>query len=180
MRFGRAAALLGALVMLGTMAADALAQPRFDREERRRFREREWILLGEQTVGFRVDRDVIRIGQAEDWFRTRSFRTLHFVADRNDVHMMALRLVYLNGYAEDFRVDRLIRDGEDMPVDLRGERSFIRQIEMVYRSRPSYEGRAIIKVYGEPFRRGPGPFPGPGPGPVAGDWVELEIGRAHV
>ena len=28
---------------------------------------REWVLLGQQSVGFRVDRDVINIGQSEDW-----------------------------------------------------------------------------------------------------------------
>ena len=36
--------------------------------------------LGEKDVGFGVDRDVIRIGQGEDWYRDRRFRTLHFIA----------------------------------------------------------------------------------------------------
>lgn len=179
MYWRKACALTGALLMIGAFAVDALAQPRFDREERRRFRDREWILLGEKSVGFGIDRDIVRINQPEDWFRTRSFRTLHFMADRNDVHMMSVRLVYLNGFAENFRVDALIRDGQDLPLDLRGERSFIRQVEMTYRSRPGFRGEAIIRVYGEPSRRGPGPFPGPGPGPFpapgpsAGAWVEL-------
>lgn len=153
------AALLCAMALLGASVTGASAQ-RGDRNE--------WILLGEQAVGFRVDRDVINIGQTEDWYRTRAFRTLHFRAERNDVHMMSIRLVYMNGYAEDFRVDRLIRDGQDMALDLRGDRSFIRRIEMVYRTRPNFEGRAVIKVFGEPAR---GFRPGPGPG--AGNWTEL-------
>lgn len=159
--------LAGALVLAGVMAADANAQ-------RRGRIDPEWVLLGEKSVGFRVDRDVINIGQGEDWYRDRRFRQLRFVADRSDVHMMSIRLVYFNGFAEDFRVDRLIRDGEDLPIDLRGDRSFIRRIEMIYRSRPSFGGEAVIKVYGEPARRGPppGPPPGPMPGPGAG-WVEL-------
>jgi hypothetical protein len=157
-------ALLGALMMVGAFATDAFAQ-RFDREERRRFREREWVFLGEKTVGFRVDRDAVRINQPEDWYRTRSFRSLHLVADRNDVYFLGIELVYLNGYSERFRVDRLVRDGEDFPIDLRGERSFIREIVMTYRARPDFRGEAVIRVYGEPSRRGPG-FPGPGfPGP---------------
>jgi hypothetical protein len=41
---------------------------------------------------------------------------------------------------------------------------------MVYRSRPDFRGEAIIKVFGEPARRGP-PMPPPGPGPAA--WTEL-------
>ena len=82
------------------------------------------MLLGEKDVGFGVDRDVIRIGQGEDWYRDRRFRTLHFIADGNDVHMMSVRLVYFNGFGEDFRVDQLIRQGDDLPIDLRGERSY--------------------------------------------------------
>jgi hypothetical protein len=155
------AALAGALVLAGMVAADAQAQRRFDPE---------WVLLGEKSVGFRVDRDVIHIGQGEDWYRDRRFRQLRFVADRNDVHMISIRLVYFNGYAEDFRIDRLIRQGEDLPIDLRGDRSYIRRIEMLYRSRPDFRGEAIIRVFGEPSRRGP-PMPPPGPGPA--EWVEL-------
>ncbi len=125
-----------------------------------------WVLLGQQTVGFGVDRDVINIGRAEDWYRDRWFRALHFAAERNDIHMISIRLVYLNGYAEDFRVDRLIRQGTQLAVDLGGQRSFLRQIEMVYRSRPDFRGQAVVRVYGEPVRFG-GPV---GPG---GRWVEL-------
>jgi len=157
-------ALAAVAVLAGALASDAAAQRRDrDRDEDRRGRGLE--LLGEQRVGFRVDRDVIRVNQSEEWYRSRRYRTLHFVADGNDVHMISLRLVYLNGYAEEFRVDRLIRDGEEMPVDLRGERSYIRDIEMVYRSRPDFRGQATIRVYGEPARR----F---GPGPDR-EWVEL-------
>jgi hypothetical protein len=67
--------------------------------------------------------------------------------------MMAIRLVYLNGHTEDLRVDRRIRAGGDMRVELRGDRSYLRQIEMTYRSRPNFEGQATIQVFGEPARR---------------------------
>jgi hypothetical protein len=175
------AALAGALVLAGAVATDATAQRRDRDDDRRGEREGrrggfdpDWVLLGEKAVGFRVDRDVINIGHGEDWYRERRFRQLRFVADRNDVHMMSIRLVYHNGFAEDFRVDRLIRQGDSLPLDLRGERSFIRRIEMVYRSRPDFRGEAVVRVFGEPSRRGP-PGPPPGPGPSAGgrDWVEL-------
>ena len=128
---------------------------------------REWVPLGQQSVGFGVDRDVINIGQSEDWYRDRSFRALHFVAERNDVHMTSIRVVYLNGFAEDFRVDRLIRQGGELPINLRGDRSYLKQIEMVYRSRPNFRGEALVKVFGEPARRFGG---SPGRGDV---WTEL-------
>src|SRR5262249_21251847 len=133
--------------------------PRFDRDDRRgdrddrRARERGWELLGENTVGFRVDRDVINLGQDEDWFKDRRYRALHFSAEGNDIYMIGIRLVYLNGLGEDFRVARLIRQGEELPMDLRGERSYLARIEMTYRSRPDFRGQALIKVYGEPARR---------------------------
>jgi hypothetical protein len=125
------------------------------------------VLLGQKEVGFRVDRDVINIGQSEDWYRDRSFRSLQFVAEGNEVHLMSVRLVYFNGFAEDLRVDRLIGRGDELALDLRGERSYLQRIEMTYRSRPNFRGQAVVKVYGEPARRGP-------PGPVSrGDWEEL-------
>jgi hypothetical protein len=177
-------ALAGALAVLGAMASDVSAQRRDrddDRGDRRgrddnrgdRRGRDDLVLLGEQAVGFRVDRDILRIGQSEDWYRDRRFKALYFQAQGNDVHMISIRLVYMNGFGEDYRVDRLIRQGDDLPIDLRGERSYLRQIEMVYRARPDFGGRAVIRVYGEPSRR-PGPPPMPAPGPSAGrDWVEL-------
>jgi len=161
-----AGALAGVLVLAAVTATSAEAQrrdrddnPRSDRDDRRgdrddrRARERGWELLGEKTVGFRVDRDVINVGQSEDWFRDRRYRALHFLAGGNDIYMIGIRLVYFNGFGEDFRVDRLIRQGEDLPMDLRGERSYLARIEMTYRSRPDFRGEAMIRVYGEPTRR---------------------------
>ena len=40
-----------------------------------------WELLGEEKVGFGADRDIIDIGQNEDYFRARSYRRLRFVAE---------------------------------------------------------------------------------------------------
>jgi hypothetical protein len=151
--------------MAGAMVTETMAQ-------RDRGYRGEWELLGEKRVGFRIDRDVIRIGQSEEWFRTRAYRRLHLVADGNDIHLMSVRLVYFNGFGEDFRVDRLIRDGDDLPIELRGERSFLREVEFTYRSRPSFAGQAVMKVYGEPARRMGGP-----PAVIGGgrdrEWTEL-------
>lgn len=183
MHWRRVSALALALVLAGALVTDAIAQRRdWDRDDDRgrdgdRGRGRgEWVLLGQHTVGFRVDRDIVRINHPEDWYRERSFRRIHLVAERNDIHLMSVRLVYMNGFSEDFPVDRLIRDGEDQAIDLRGDRRFLQQIELIYRSRPNFEGRAVMKVYGEPSRRGPGGGPPPiiGTGPGEGrDWVEL-------
>lgn len=189
MHWRRVCALALALVLTGMLAGDAFAQRRdWDRDgDRGRGRgdRADWVLLGEKTVGFRIDRDVIRIGHNEDWYRERAFRRIHLVAERNDIHLMSVRLVYMNGFGEDFPVDQLLRDGQDQVIDLRGDRRYLQQIELVYRSRPNFEGRAVMKVYGEPSRRdgggGPPPIisgggPGGGGGPSGGegrDWVDL-------
>ena len=124
------------------------------------------ILLGQQTVGFRVDRDVINIGQTEDWYRTRSFRALQFVAQRNDVFLINIQIVYINGYTENMRIERVIPQNSVLRVDLPGERSYLRRIEMVYRARPDFRGQAVVQVFGELFRR-------PGPPPNIGNWENL-------
>jgi hypothetical protein len=114
---------------------------------------RGWTLLGEQTVGFTAERDIITIGQNEEWFRDRRFRSLHLIALRNDIYMRSMRIVYINGFTEDLEINRLVAAGTDTEIPLKGERSFIRQIEMVYRARPNFRGQAVMKVYGEPLRR---------------------------
>lgn len=116
----------------------------------------DWLLLGEKSVGFAVDHDVVSIPHSEEWFKDRSFSKLHMIAERNDVHMIAVHIVYLNGFTESIRIDRLIRRTEPLTVDLRGNRSFLRQIDLTYRARPSFLGDALIRIYGEPQSPRPG------------------------
>jgi hypothetical protein len=124
-----------------------------------------WVNLGERSVGFLVDRDVLRVNQKAEWFdREGPFRTLRFTAEGNDIHLTNVRVVYLNGFAEDFNINQLLRARQSISVDLRGERSYIQQIEFVYRSRLNFKGQATLRIDAESARRGP-PGPGPGPGP---------------
>lgn len=155
---------------------------------------RDWIPLGQQSVGPQADRDVITVTQSDDFYRERGMRALIFLVDRNDVYIAGIRLTYSNGFSEDFRVDQVIRDGDQYELDLRGERSYIRQIEMLYRARPDNRGLAFVSVYGIPFRGFSGPsaggagFPGgpggPGfPGGSGGgrnEWVELGCQEVNI
>lgn len=110
-----------------------------------------WVPLGRQVVGFRTDRDVIRVGQSEEWFRNRGFDKLHFIVTNNDVEMGNLRITYLNGHVENVPVNGLLRAGTDTAVDLPGRRSYLREIEMTYRTRPNFRtNRAEVSVFGEP------------------------------
>ena len=109
----------------------------------------DWVPLGEQSVGFGVDRDVIRVSHT-DW--SRGFGRLHFLVEGNDIHFQQVEVTYQNGFTERFPIDQNVRAGTDVPIDLGNGRSYISQIAMVYRSRPGFGGRAVVKVYGEPGR----------------------------
>lgn len=108
-----------------------------------------WHLLGGKTVSFRGDRDVIRLTRDEGWYSTRNFDKLHLVVSDGHVLLEDIRIVYINGYAETIGVGRGLRPGTDLAVDLRGDRSYLRQIEMRYRLQPGGSQRGQVKVYGE-------------------------------
>lgn len=111
----------------------------------------EWELLGEKEVGFRVDRDVIHVGRREGRFERLQLRVRG-----NDIEMLDLKVVYANGEVDDIPVRHFIRQGgETRPLDLRGDRGRrIDRIELMYRSRPDFRGRAVVQVYGDSVRGG--------------------------
>lgn len=128
-----------------------------------------WELLGEQAVGFGVDRDVIRVGRREGFFSKIALE----VRD-NEVEILDLKVFFHRGPPQDVRVRQRIRPGDrTRPIDLVGGERVIDRIEIVYRSRPGYRGRAKVAVYGVKLVR---PLPPPPP-PVA-RWEELGCSKA--
>jgi hypothetical protein len=175
MRVRQAAAFAAAVIGLVAMATDASAQrrDRFDRDgdrDRDRDRDREWVELGCQRVGFGVDRDVIRVGRREGRFRAIRLR-----ASENWIEMLDLKVVYSNGDPDDLSVRSVVRPGEPTrPIDLRGRERSIDRIEMVYRSNPSFRGRARICIEGLASDVAERPDRGDGD---RRDWVELGCQR---
>jgi hypothetical protein len=155
MQSRRGALLAAALVFTGMMATEALAQ-RGDRD---------WVDLGCQTVSFRADRDVLRVGR-----RDGRFGAIRLHARGGDVEMLDLKVIYGNGQPDDISVRRVLRRGDrSHPLDLRGGERVIDRIEMVYRAVPNFRGReAVVCVEGLAHAEAPPPPP-----PSAGDWVEL-------
>jgi len=104
----------------------------------------DWEELGCQKVGFGADRDVIKVGRGEGRFNAIRLRV-----ERSDVVIISLRVVYEHGAPDDFDVKNHIRAGEETrPLDLRGERRAIQQVELVYSSIPSLRGSARLCVDG--------------------------------
>jgi hypothetical protein len=168
----RAGLVALSLLFANLLAGDAWAQRDRDRDRDRGFG-RDWELLGTQTVGFNVDRDVVQVGRREG-----RFTRIALEVQENDIFLLDLKVVFMNGQVQDIPVRSLIRRGSrTAPLDLRGGERFIRQVEMTYRARPNFRGRAVVKVYGEQDRDVAGPGPGPGPGPGIGRWEELGCQR---
>jgi hypothetical protein len=103
-----------------------------------------WVELGCRSVGFRVDRDVIKVGRFDGAFRKIRLRVIG-----NKIEVFNLQVVYGNGGSDDIRVRAIIADGGvTKPLDLRGDRRAIQRIEMIYRSQPNFKGTAAVCVDG--------------------------------
>jgi CBS domain-containing protein len=101
------------------------------------------VLFGAQYVGFLTDRDVIRVGNEVGKFAKIRLRVLD-----NDIHINEMKVVYANGESDSLAVNADIpKNSRTNWIDLRGDR-FIKEIQLVYRSRPSFNGQARIEVFG--------------------------------
>ncbi|WP_088348417.1 MULTISPECIES: DUF2541 family protein [Rhodomicrobium] len=123
--------LTGALLLSAAMSSPAMARDHWDE-------------LGCQSVGFLGDRDVIKIGRREG-----RFKAIKLNVSGNAVHIMDLKVVYANGAPDDIQVRSEIREGgETRPLDLRGRERAIDRVELVYRAKPNFHGKARVCVSG--------------------------------
>jgi hypothetical protein len=129
------ATMAAALVCAGLMTATAQAQRRDGR----------WVELGCKDVAFLgADRDTIRVGRKEG-----KFKAIRLEARGNDVEMLDLKVIYAGGDPDDIRVRSLIKEGtRTRRLDLKGRQRAIRQIDMVYRKRLNFRGKATVCVEG--------------------------------
>lgn len=151
-------------LLLAVLAA-LFTLPALARDDRR---DEQWVILGEQTVGFNVDRDVIRVGREEG-----SFSRIRIEARNNDIFLYSATVVFGSGAEQKIAINALIpAGGRSQNFDLSGERRAIRSIALTYKARPGFPGRSVVAVYGaqvvkpdvfasNPYTAGPG-FPPPG------------------
>lgn len=126
-----------------------------------------WELLGEKSVGFGVDRDVIRVGRREGRFSKIAFE----VRD-NDIEFIEATVFFERGPSQPLPVRQFVRAGtRSRPFDFAWGDRAIDRIELVYRSRPNFRGQAKVAVFG--LRD----FAPPPPPPVA-RWEELGCSKA--
>ncbi|MEQ1698151.1 MAG: DUF2541 domain-containing protein [Hyphomicrobiaceae bacterium] len=102
------------------------------------------VLFGSQYVGFGVDRDVIRVGSEIGKFDKIRLRVLD-----NEIHIKELKVVYANNETDDLVVNADIKQNSRTQwFGLKGDR-FIKEVQLVYRSKPSFKGQARIEVLGQ-------------------------------
>ena len=102
------------------------------------------VLFGSQTVGFGVDRDVIRVGAEVGKFDKIRIRVLD-----NDIFLNEMKVVYGNGESETLAVAADVKQNTRTKwFNLKGDR-FIKEIQLVYRARPNFRGQAHVEVFGE-------------------------------
>lgn len=102
------------------------------------------VLFGLKTVGFGTDHDVIEVGR-----KIGKFDKIRLRVKNNDIHLTALKVVFGNGSSKSFPYDDTVKAGtRSRWLELDGDR-FIERIELDYRSKPNFRGRARIEVFGE-------------------------------
>jgi hypothetical protein len=139
MRLKVIGAVFSTLLSIALFAPEAVAQRR-DRD-----RGQDWVQLGCQDVSFRGrDRDTIRVGRREG-----RFRAIRLAARGNDIEMRRLTVVYANGNPDELDVQRVVRRGSKTEaLDLKGRDRAIERIDMTYRQRDDFPGRASVCVEG--------------------------------
>lgn len=102
------------------------------------------VLFGAARVGFGVDRDVIRVGGQVGKFQRVRLRVLE-----NEIYINELKVTYADGSNDTLAVDALV-DANTVTrwFKLSGDH-FIQEIQLNYRSKPSFKGRARVEVFGE-------------------------------
>lgn len=129
--FAAAAAMLATISLAGP--ADAQRRP-----------DRGWELLGSKKVGFITDRDVIQVGRREGRFKAIKLRV-----KEAPIYMTDLKVIYSYGQPDDLPIRSEIRaGGETRAIDLKGRERAIKEIQMVYRSKPTFKGLATVEVWG--------------------------------
>jgi hypothetical protein len=129
-----------AFALIGTIAILSVGDA-----EAQRGGKRGWELLGSQKVGFIADKDVIQVGRKDGDFSKIKLRV-----KGNEVEFLDVKIVYANGQSDDIKVRNKIRaGGETRDIDLKGGDRFIRRVELVYRSRPSFKGQATVELWGK-------------------------------
>lgn len=105
----------------------------------------DWERLGCRDVGFAVDRDAITVGQSEGRYKRIKLRV-----KQAPIEFYEVRVVFGSGSHLDIPIRQVVEAGsESRPLDLPGDARVIRQVDLLYRSIPTFKGAAEVCVFGK-------------------------------
>lgn len=103
-----------------------------------------WEKLGEKSVGFVADHDIVEVGRSQGWFKRIKLKV-----HKNFIHLKNIRVIYGNGEVDDIRLDTKIGPGgETNALKLDGPERKIQRIELFYHTKLNFRGKAHVLVYG--------------------------------
>lgn len=89
-----------------------------------------WVDLGCKSVGFLGDRDTLPVTSTE------TFKALRLRSQGYDIELLEMTVRFGNGARDNYQVRSIIPSGSRTgPIDLRGERRRITQLDFLYRAR---------------------------------------------
>ena len=106
---------------------------------------KESVVLGERTVNFKADHDVIGVGGYEG-----TFRSLYFVVEKNSIEIFNIVVTFGNGEKQRLETRLVFSEGSrsrTIPFD--GGKRHIKTISFTYKTVGQWEnGRARVVVFG--------------------------------
>lgn len=103
------------------------------------------VPLGQRTVNFKADHDVIQVGGYEG-----AFRSLYFVVEKNDIEIFNIVVTYGNGEKQRLGTRLIFSEGSrSRAIDFEGGKRRIKTIAFTYKTVGTWQdGRARVAVYG--------------------------------
>jgi hypothetical protein len=104
-----------------------------------------WKFIGDKTVSFGVDRDVIHVGNKND-----EFRQLKVKVTDGPLKFYDMKVHFDNGDVQDVQLRSLIRKGgESRVIDLNGGLRRLKKVEFWYETKGFARGRARVALWGK-------------------------------
>lgn len=103
-----------------------------------------WERLGQRTVNYAPDRDVIHVGASEG-----TFKALQIKVKGAPIDLMQVVVFYRNGQKQVLNVSQTIpRGGKSRVLDLPGNNRVITKVSFLYDTRNRARRRATVELWG--------------------------------
>lgn len=105
----------------------------------------DWVTLGTTRANLLLDHDTVHVGVNKGAFRKIKFHVTH-----RPIHLFDIRVTFGNGQTQVYNFNKHLPAGVwSAPLDLIGDKRFIKQIDVVYKKDPSAPGDAFLTIQGE-------------------------------